>query len=112
MPEITIRPARGTVVVRAGGGVIAESPNAVTLFEDGYDPVHYIPRGDIGMAFLEASDHRTTCPHKGEAEYFHVIAKSGPIRNAGWSYAAPLEMMAEIAGHIAFDTDKVAVELL
>ncbi|MEL6768969.1 MAG: DUF427 domain-containing protein, partial [Pseudomonadota bacterium] len=64
MPEIRITPANGTVVVRAGGAIIAESTSALMLEEDGHNPVFYIPRGDIGMTFLDPSATRTTCPHK------------------------------------------------
>lgn len=112
MPEITITPVEGTVVVRAGGAVIAESPHALMLEEDGHEPVYYIPREEAGLAFLDASETRTTCPHKGKAEYFHLVTKSGTIRDAAWSYPAPLEELASIAGHLAFRDEKVAVEVL
>ncbi|MEM6971303.1 MAG: DUF427 domain-containing protein [Pseudomonadota bacterium] len=112
MAKIEIQPTVGTVVVRAGGAVIAESTAALTLLEEGYAPVHYLPRNDAGMAFLEASDKRTTCPHKGEAEYFHVMGKSQPIRDAAWSYATPIAGMEAIAGFVAFDAERMAVEIL
>ncbi|MEM9782692.1 MAG: DUF427 domain-containing protein [Pseudomonadota bacterium] len=112
MAKIEIRPAAGTVVVRAGGAVIAESTAALTLFEEGYAPVHYMPRDDAGITFLEASDKRTTCPHKGEAEYYHVIGKSQPIRDAAWSYPTPINGVEQIAGMIAFDAERTAVEVL
>lgn len=112
MAKIAIEPAGGTVVVRAGGAVIAESANALALHEDGYPPVHYIPRDDIGMAFLEPSETRTACPHKGEAAYFHLALEAGTLRDAAWSYPSPKDDVAAIAGHIAFDTEKAAVEML
>ncbi|MEO1316287.1 MAG: DUF427 domain-containing protein [Pseudomonadota bacterium] len=112
MPEIRITPATGTVVVRAGGAVIAESMSALMLEEGDYDPVFYIPRGDIGMTFLEPSATRTTCPHKGEASHFDLVAKSGPIRDAAWSYETPHDAVASIAGMIAFYPNKAAVEVL
>jgi len=45
-----------------------------------------------------------------EGSYYTIEAKSGPIKNAAWSYEAPLEAVAAIKDHIAFYTDKVAVE--
>lgn len=110
--RISLSPAGGTVVVRAGGAIIAESAKAIRLDEAGYEPVYYIPRDDIGMAFLDRSDTRTTCPLKGEASYFHVMAKSGPITDAAWSYETPVAGLEAIAGLIAFYPDKAAVELL
>ncbi len=108
----TIEPATGVHVVRAGGAVIAESHNALILRESGHEPVVYIPRADIGMAFLERSETRTRCPHKGEASYYHVIAKSGPIEDAGWSYEAPIPAAEAIRDHLAFAHERVAVERL
>ncbi len=108
----TIEPAAGVYVVRAGGAVIAETSNALILREGGHEPVIYLPRDDIGMAFLERSEKRTRCPHKGEATYYHVIAKSGPIEDAGWSYEDPIAGAEAIRGHLAFAHERVAVERL
>jgi len=108
--HIKIRPASGTWVVRAGGAVLGESTNALELSEGDYPPVIYIPRDDIAMAFLEPTDTKSTCPYKGEASYFSIIAKSGEIKDAAWSYENPIDAVAEIKNHLAFYTNKVAVE--
>lgn len=109
---MTIEPAQGAVVIRAGGAVLGESRNAVALREDGRDVVFYLPRDDFSVAFLDPSDTATHCPLKGEARYFHIVAKSGPIRDAVWSYEEPLPAAEAIRGRLAFDREKVAVELL
>ncbi len=110
---LSIAPAQGTWVIRAAGAVIGESKRALELQEDGHSPVIYFPREDVEMAFLEATDHTTHCPRKGDASYFSIVAKSGVIRNAVWSYDTPIEGATGIAGYLAFYTgDKVAVEQL
>lgn len=109
--HITIRPATGTWVIRAAGAVIGESTNALELTEGDYPPAIYFPRGDIAMAFLDQSDQTSSCPHKGEATYFTIVAKSGPIKNAGWSYETPKADVAAIKDHISFySNEKVAIE--
>ncbi|WP_375260884.1 DUF427 domain-containing protein [Palleronia sp.] len=108
--DITIRNAEGTWVVRAGGAVLGESSRALRLEEDGYDPVIYFPREDLAMAFLDPTDTRTHCPHKGEASYFAIQTKSLIIPDAAWSYEDPKAGVAQIAGHIAFASDDVTVE--
>ncbi|MEM9060831.1 MAG: M24 family metallopeptidase [Pseudomonadota bacterium] len=110
--RFTIEPAPGTVVVRAGGAVIAESNNAMILRENGYDPVFYLPRADAGMEFLEPSDKVTHCPHKGDATHFHVVRKSTPIENGAWSYENPFAAAEAIKDHIAFYPNEIAVEQL
>ncbi|WP_306152645.1 DUF427 domain-containing protein [Roseovarius sp. MMSF_3281] len=113
MTDIRIRKAEGTWVVRAGGAVLAESKNALELVENGYPDVIYFPQDDIAMAFLDDSDHRTTCPHKGEARYYSIVTKSQTLENAAWSYDAPKEAAARIKGHLAFyPSDLLAVERL
>jgi len=108
--HIKIRPAGGTWVVRAGGAVIGESKNALELVEGDYPAVIYIPREDLAMAFLEQTETTSTCPHKGQATYYSIIAKSGEIVDAGWSYENPIDGMEQIKGHLAFYPGKAAVE--
>ncbi len=109
--HIKTRKADGVWVVRAGGAVIAESRNAVELTEGDYPFVIYFPREDVGMVFLDDSDSRTVCPHKGEARYFSIQTKSVSITDAAWSYETPKDGLEVIAGHLAFYSgDQVTVE--
>ena len=108
--HITITPAAGTWVVRAGGAVLGESAAALELREGGHEPVIYFPRADVAMAFLDATEKTTRCPHKGEASYFSIVTKSTTLPNAVWSYEAPLAAVADIAGHLAFTPGEVTVE--
>ena len=108
--HITIAPAGGTWVVRAGGAVIGESAGALELKEGSNEPVIYFPREDVATAFLDASEKTTRCPHKGDARYFSIATKSTTLPDAVWSYEAPLDGVSEIAGHLAFAHEDVAVE--
>lgn len=111
--HIKIHKAEGTWVVRAGGAVLGETKNALELVEGDRAPVIYFPREDIAMAFLDRSDSKSTCPHKGEASYFSIETKSQTLKDAAWSYEDPAEAVARIKDYIAFYTGaKVAVERL
>jgi uncharacterized protein (DUF427 family) len=109
--HITIHKAEGTWVVRAGGAVLGESSDALELTEGSMPFVIYFPRKDIAMAFLDSTDQKTTCPHKGVASYFSIVTKSTTLANAAWSYEDPKPAMERIKGHIAFyASDTVTVE--
>ncbi len=111
MTEINIRKAAGTWTVRAGGAVLAETKNALSLSEGTMDEVIYFPRDDIAMAFLDECDHSTHCPHKGDAGYFSIVTKSKTIENAAWSYETPVNTLGQIKDHLAFySSDDVTVE--
>ncbi len=108
--QITVTQSEGQWVVRARGAIIAETGRALILDEDGYPPVTYFPREDVEMAFLDASDHTSVCPYKGTASYFDLVAKSGTVANAAWSYEDPKPELAAIRGHIAFYPEYAEVE--
>jgi uncharacterized protein (DUF427 family) len=108
--HIKLHTLSGTYSIRAAGAVLGESNSVIELSEGDYPAVLYVPRDDLAMDFFDRSEHTTTCPHKGEASYYTLQAKSGPIKNAAWSYEAPIEGMEKITGHLAFYADKVTVE--
>lgn len=110
--HITIRPAAGKWVVRAGGAVLGESARALELTEGDYPPVIYFPREDLAMAFLEETDTVAACPFKGTAKHYDIHTKSVVIKNAAWTYEAPNKVAAAIKDHIAFYAQKAAVEQL
>jgi uncharacterized protein (DUF427 family) len=113
MPEssrLAIHSAEGTWVIRAGGAVLGETSRALELVETGRTPVIYFPPEDLAMAFFEKSETRSTCPLKGEATYWNIVAKSGTIPDVGWSYENPKPEAARIAGHISFYDRRVMVE--
>ena len=107
---ITVEPYRGTVTVTAGDKVIARSTRAKLLSEPPYPAAYYIPFDDIDFAKLDATDHSTHCPYKGDANYFSIVADGKVIENSIWSYETPFPAMAEISGHLAFYPDKVRIE--
>lgn len=105
---ISVAPARGRVVVTAGGRVIADTRTALTVREATYPAVHYIPRKDTQFLQLRRSAHTTYCPYKGEASYYHLPN----AENAVWSYENPHPAMAAIKDHLAFYPDRVdAIEI-
>ena len=110
--HIKIRNAGGTWVVRAGGAILAESKNALEMIEGDYPPIIYFPREDVGMEFLEKSETSSHCPHKGDATYYGIEAKSGLIANAAWSYEDPFDGMEPIKEHLAFYATKATIEQL
>lgn len=110
---VSIRPMPGTWVVRAGGAVLGETSNALLVSEPNHADVVYFPRADLAMAFLEPSAKRTSSANMGEAAHFSIVTKSQTIADAAFSYEAPSDPVAQIAGHLAFyPSDLVAVEEL
>lgn len=111
--DISIRPAEGTWVVRAGGAVLGESGNALEVSREGHPAVIYFPRADIGMAFLDRTDTTSTHADMGVANHYSIMSKSRTYKDAVWTYEDPKAGVAEIKGYLAFEEqDGVTVEQL
>ena len=107
---ITIAPIAARVRVIWRGRAIGDSRGALELREANYPPVVYVPRADMDMAALERTDRVTTCPYKGEANYYSITDGNTRDDNAVWTYETPKPGVAEIAGFLAFYPDKVEIE--
>jgi uncharacterized protein (DUF427 family) len=106
---ITIGPIAERVRVVWRGRKIGDSKRALDLREANYPPVVYVPRADMDMNVLQRATRVTTCPYKGEANYYSIA--DGQVRddNAVWTYETPIADVAEIASHLAFYPEKVEV---
>jgi uncharacterized protein (DUF427 family) len=106
---ITIEPIHERVRVIWRGRAIGDSEHALELKEANYPPVVYVPRADMEMSALERTPRVTTCPYKGEANYYSIADGKARDDNAVWTYEHPKADVAEIASHLAFYPDKVEI---
>ncbi len=95
--------------VRDGDIVLADSRRTLVVEETGYSRVIYFPPEDVSTERLIQTEHRTTCPFKGEARYFiHAVAKnSQPL---AWTYPSVFDEVAPIKGYIAFYENRVELQ--
>ena len=105
--RITLVPSEKRVRVMAGGASVADSAGTLLLLETGHRPVYYFPREHVRMDLLSPTNHRTTCPYKGDASYFTLKIDGRTVENAAWSYEQPIAGMEPIANRLAFYWDKV-----
>ncbi|MBC7479999.1 MAG: DUF427 domain-containing protein [Pseudorhodobacter sp.] len=96
--DITITPLPDRYRVRLGDVVLGETDAALQLVEGSHDPVIYVPRADMAMDLLQPTDRHSTCPWKGQANYYSI----GDAQNVVWTYETPIPQVAAIAGHLAF----------
>jgi len=99
---ITVTSNPDRVVVTLGERTVADTTSALTLQEASYPAVQYVPLADVDPSVLERTDHATYCPYKGDASYYSLVADGETHDNAVWTYEAPYDAVAPIAGHVAF----------
>jgi uncharacterized protein (DUF427 family) len=104
---ITIERNDSRVVVSVAGRVVADTTSALTLREAAYPPVQYIPLADVDTSLLEATDHASYCPYKGDASYYSIPSGGERSANAVWEYREPFPAVAELKGCVAFYPNRV-----
>ena len=101
-----IRSKRPVKVV-LGGLTVAESVNAVYLFETGMPTRYYIPAPDVRLDLLIKSDTSTRCPYKGIADYWSADINGSVFEDILWRYSEPLAECAKIKGLYCFYNENV-----
>ncbi|NQY96676.1 MAG: DUF427 domain-containing protein [Henriciella sp.] len=110
---ITIESIAAPVRVIMAGETVLASQSHLELREASYPPALYLPRDELDLSGLEPSDHKTWCPYKGEASYFHLRRADGSLsENAVWTYETPFPAVAAIKNALAVYSDRVdAIEV-
>lgn len=110
--RIDVVASKRPVTVRLGGEAVAESGDALFLFETGLPTRYYLPRADVRAGILRPSDLRTACPYKGAASY-HAVEIGGEIhRDLVWYYPDPIAEVGRIEDRLCFFNEKVEAILV
>jgi len=79
------------------GAVIAESDDTVVV-----EGNHYFPEGSLKREYVTFSNHRSSCPWKGQAHYYSLMVDGDVNPDSVWYYPEPSEAAQEIKGRVAF----------
>jgi uncharacterized protein (DUF427 family) len=77
--------------------VIAESDDTVMV-----EGNHYFPQASVNREYISFSNHKTSCPWKGQASYYSINVNGDVNTDAVWYYAEPKGAAANIKGRVAF----------
>ena len=77
--------------------VIAESDDTVVV-----EGNHYFPESSLKKEFVTFSNHKTSCPWKGQASYYSLLVNGELNTDAAWYYADPKPEADSIRGRVAF----------
>lgn len=80
--------------------VIAESDDTVLV-----EGNHYFPESALNRAFVTFSNHKTSCPWKGQASYYSLLVNGELLPDAAWFYADPKPEAELVRGRVAFWKD-------
>jgi uncharacterized protein (DUF427 family) len=86
---------------------LAETTNAVALFETRLPTRWYIPREDVVAELSRNEEHRTTCAYKGHATHWDV----GGEKAIAWSYELPLNDAVPVRSMLSFYNERVDIDV-
>ena len=76
---------------------IAQSDDTVVL-----EGNHYFPESALQRQYVTFSNHKTTCPWKGQASYYSLLVGGELNTDAAWYYPDPKPEAEQIRGRVAF----------
>ncbi len=79
------------------GAVIAESDNTVLV-----EGNHYFPVSAVKQQYITFSNHKTSCPWKGQASYWSLLVDGELNLDAAWYYPDPKPEADMVRDHVAF----------
>ena len=77
--------------------VIAESDDTVLV-----EGNHYFPESSLKREFTTFSNHKSSCPWKGQASYYSLIVNGDLNTDAVWYYPEPKPEAEMVRGRVAF----------
>ena len=102
--EVRVERANGRWRAAMDGRILAESRDALVIYETGYPPAVYFPPDDVRRDELAGSESTSYCPFKGRAAY---LSRDGV--DIAWLYPDPYDEVEAIRGRVAFYRDHVDV---
>lgn len=79
------------------GATLAQSDRTVVV-----EGNHYFPPEAIESQYFQDSDTHTSCPWKGQANYYDVVVDGKENKDAAWYYPNAKEKAKNIEGYVAF----------
>jgi uncharacterized protein (DUF427 family) len=109
MHRIDVCPSSRRIRIEHQGTVLAESDEAMLLFEGTFPmPRYYLPRHAIRVP-LVPGQRDTTCAYKGHATHWTAEAGQGRLRDIAWSYEQPEHDAERVRGYICFYAERLDV---
>jgi uncharacterized protein (DUF427 family) len=109
--RVEIHSSADHVRVLVGDTTIADTKAPLQVTESRHHPVWYVPMADVDASVLRSTDHSTYCPFKGHASYWSITTGENELENVVWGYLDPYTECEPLKDHVAFYTDRVALEV-
>jgi len=105
--RVDVIPSSRHIRVEIDGVTVGETSHPTLLFETGLPTRYYFPKTDIRTDLLVSSHTVTSCPYKGDAQYYSLKSGDDVVADIAWWYPFPTLESAGIAGLVSFYNEHV-----
>ncbi|HEV3364104.1 MAG TPA: DUF427 domain-containing protein [Acidimicrobiia bacterium] len=92
--RVRVEPAQKRVRIMLGGTIVADTTDAVYVWENPSYPQYYIPLGDVTPGALKETGTTNRSPSRGTAVHFSVQGGDRVADDAAWCYTnSPIEAL-------------------
>ena len=102
LTELRVHPSAKWIRASSSGETLVSSTRAVIVWE---------PRRLVSSYAVPATENRTVCAYRGDAQYWTVPLPGRELRDIAWSYPRPLNDGRAVAGMVAFLTEQLDLTL-
>ncbi|HVW32085.1 MAG TPA: DUF427 domain-containing protein [Acidimicrobiia bacterium] len=94
--RVTVEPAQKRVRVMVGGVIVADTTDALYVWEVPYYPQYYFPLADVGPGVLKETATTRQSPSRGTASYFSVQGGDRVVDDGAWCYRdSPIDSLRD-----------------
>ena len=94
--RVRFEPAQKRVRVMVGGTIVADTTDALYVWEVPYYPQYYFPLTDVVSGALKETATTTRSPSRGTASYFSVTGGERVVDDGAWCYReSPIEALRD-----------------
>jgi len=79
------------------------------LYETPFSTRYYLPKTSLNWELFEPSNTVTSCPYKGDANYYNIVIDGKEYKDHVWWYKFPLPESFQIASKVCFYNEKVDI---
>jgi uncharacterized protein (DUF427 family) len=107
VPAVLIEPARRRIRLKLGECFIADSTEAVVIYENGVRPTYYLPKTDFVGGTLAATAKNEPAPLFGTKTFWSLQQEGVSLPGKAWSYDGAKLGIPELGDYVTVDWHSV-----
>jgi len=103
VPAILIEPTSRRIRLKLGDSVIADTTNAIVIYENGGHPTYYLPKADFVAGTLEPSSKTEPSPLFGTRSYWSLQSSGTLLQDKAWSFDGAALGLSELSDYVTVE---------